>query len=111
MRVLYIKGVAFHDGPRVMRWCPVRAQRSVDRGTCRPGYRAAKCVLSGCRRRNAGRKATLSAALSRESLTDPARSENHGMYGSSMRENREIPGSPVGLITRRAAQETLRRYP
>src|SRR6266540_3743591 len=28
--------------PRVMRRRPVRAWRSVDRGTCRPGYRAAK---------------------------------------------------------------------
>ena len=27
----------------------------------------------------------------RESPADPARSENQGMYGISMRENREIP--------------------
>ena len=27
----------------------------------------------------------------RESLVGPARSENQGMYGTSMRENREIP--------------------
>jgi hypothetical protein len=26
------------------------------------------------------------------------------MHGTSMRENREVPRSPVGLITRRAAQ-------
>jgi hypothetical protein len=32
------------------------------------------------------------------------------MYGTSMRENREIPRSPVGLITQRAAQERLRSY-
>ena len=32
------------------------------------------------------------------------------MYGIFMRENREIPRSPVRLITGRAAQGTLRRY-
>ena len=95
--------------PRVMRWRPVREQRSVDRGTCRPGYGAAKCASSGCRRRNAERKATSAAALVREPLADPARSENHGMHGNSVRENREVPCSPVGVITRRAAQGTLRR--
>ena len=42
----------------------------------------------------------------RESLVDPAWSEIHGMYGTSMRENREIPRSPVRLITGRAAQGT-----
>jgi RNA-directed DNA polymerase len=39
---------------------------------------------------------------------DPARSENHGMYGTSMRENREIPRSPAQLITGRAVQGTRR---
>jgi hypothetical protein len=45
----------------------------------------------------------------RELLVDPARSENQGMYGTSMRENREIPRSPAWLITGRAAQGTPRR--
>jgi hypothetical protein len=45
----------------------------------------------------------------RELTVDPARSENQGMCGSFMRENREVPRSPVGLITGRAAQGTLRR--
>jgi hypothetical protein len=31
------------------------------------------------------------------------------MYGTSMRENREIPGPPVRLISGRAAQGTPRR--
>ena len=46
----------------------------------------------------------------REPPADPARSENQGMYGTSMRENREIPRPPVRLITGRAAQGTPRRY-
>ena len=46
----------------------------------------------------------------RELLVGPARSENHGMYGTSMRENREVPRSPVGLIVGRAAQGRLRLH-
>jgi hypothetical protein len=46
----------------------------------------------------------------RESLVGPARSENLCMYGVFMRENREIPCSPVDLISGRAVQGTLRRY-
>jgi hypothetical protein len=45
----------------------------------------------------------------RESLADPARSENLCMYGISMRENREIPRSPTGWMAGRVAQGTLRR--
>ena len=40
----------------------------------------------------------------RELLAGPARSENQGMYGTSMRENREVPRSPAWVITGRAAQ-------
>ena len=40
----------------------------------------------------------------RESLADPARSENLCMHGTSLRENREIPRSPVRPVTGRAAQ-------
>jgi hypothetical protein len=45
----------------------------------------------------------------RESPVDPARSENLCMYGISMRENREVPRSPVRWMAGRAAQGTLRR--
>jgi hypothetical protein len=46
----------------------------------------------------------------RELSWDPARSENLGMYGSSLRENREIPSLPVAVIGWRAVWATLRRY-
>jgi len=46
----------------------------------------------------------------REPLADPARSETLRMYGTSMRENREIPRSPVRLISGRAAQGRPRPY-
>jgi hypothetical protein len=48
--------------------------------------------------------------VTRESSADPARSENQGMHGVSMRENREVPRSPDRVITGRAVQGTLRRY-
>ena len=54
------------------------------------------------------RKATPVAVLSR-AVEDPARSKNQGMYGIFMRENREVPCSPVRLIIGWAAQGTLRR--
>jgi hypothetical protein len=40
----------------------------------------------------------------RELLVGSARSETLCMYGTSMRENREVPRLPVGVITGRAAQ-------
>ncbi len=40
----------------------------------------------------------------RELLGDPARSENHGMHGIFMRENREVPRLPATPIRWRAAQ-------
>ena len=46
----------------------------------------------------------IAGSVMRELPADPARSENHCMHGISMHENREIPCSPVWLITRRAAQ-------
>ncbi len=46
----------------------------------------------------------IACGVTREPWADPARSENLCMYGISMRENREIPWSPVPLITVRAVQ-------
>jgi RNA-directed DNA polymerase len=48
-------------------------------------------------------------SVMREPPGDPARSENQGMCGTSMRENREIPRPPVRLISGRDAQGTPRR--
>ncbi len=52
----------------------------------------------------------IAGGVMRESPVDPARSKNQGMYGISMRENRDSPGPPVQVITGWAAQGTLRRY-
>ena len=51
----------------------------------------------------------IAGGVMREPPGGPARSENQGMYGTSMRENRESPCPPAWLITGRAAQGTPRR--
>jgi hypothetical protein len=48
----------------------------------------------------------IAGGVMREPLAGPARSENQGMYGTSMRENREIPCPPVRLVSGRDAQGT-----
>ena len=90
--------------PRVMRRRPQGRRRSVGRGTCRPGYRAAKSPGPGCRRPSHKRKATPPVAPHRKLPADPAWSENLRMHGISMCENREVPCLPGWLITSRAAQ-------
>jgi hypothetical protein len=103
MRTLYVEGVAIHDGPEPCVVVCEDGGEALDRGTCRPaieprnhGVRGADAVkLSGRQHRQ---------QRYRKRLVDPARSENLCMYGVSMRENREIPRSPVLLIAGRAAQ-------
>ena len=56
-----------------------------------------------------GAEGNIAGGVIREPSGDPARSENLCMYGISMRENREVPRSPVRLMAGRAAQGTLRR--
>ena len=48
----------------------------------------------------------IAGGVMRESPGDPARSENQGMHGISMRENREVPRLPVRVMTGRAVQGT-----
>lgn len=102
MRTLYIEGLAIHDGPEPCVGVRKGAGEALDRGTCRPaieprnhGVRGADVVETSGRPHRRQR--------SRKLPSDPARSENLCMYGVSMRENREIPRSPVRLITGRAA--------
>ena len=109
MRESYIEGVASHDGPELCVGVPRGRSEAL------AGVRAGQAIeprngsSSGVPTLLVVRKATPLAALS-QVAEDPARSENHGMYGNSMRENREIPCSPVRLITGQAAQGTLRRH-
>ena len=93
MEELYAEGVAIHGDP----------ESCVDdprgRGEALTGARAGRAIEprngeSGVPTLSDWWKATLLVAVC-ESPVDPARSENHGMYGTSMRENREVPRSPV----------------
>ena len=103
MKELYIEGVATHDGPESCvgvregggeALTGVRAGRAIEPRN--HGVRGADAVKRSGRQHRRQRY--------REPSADPARSENLCMYGVSMRENREIPCSPVGSITGRAAQ-------
>ena len=103
MKELYIEGLATHDGPESC----VDAREG--RGEALTGVRAGRAIEprnQGDRGADAVVQAEGNTAdgVRRESPADPARSENLCMYGISMRENREIPWSPVRLIIGRAAQ-------
>src|ERR1035437_6691055 len=79
MEVLCVEGLATHGDPESCVDDPVRAWRSVDRGTCRPGYRAAK-YESGVPTLSMRWKATLLAALSR-AAGRPRRSAGINRHG------------------------------
>jgi hypothetical protein len=109
MGELYIEGVAIHDGPES---CV---------GVHEGGGEALTGVRAGWAIEPRNHLVRGADAVSRsgrphrqqryrELLGDPARSENLGMHGIFMRENREVPCSPVAVIARRAAQGRLRPY-
>jgi hypothetical protein len=109
MEELYIEGLATHDdrepcvGTRKgvgEASVAVRAGQAIEPRN--HGVRGADVVYENGRQHRQRRY--------RELLVDPARSETLCMYGTSMRENREVPRSPVGVITGRAAQGRLRLY-
>ncbi|MGH9298865.1 MAG: hypothetical protein ACRDZT_03005 [Acidimicrobiales bacterium] len=103
MKEPYTEGAAIHGDPES---CVVIRE---DAGEALTGARAGRAIEPR-NQRNRGAQAVnyvegnIGRGATRESRQDPARSENHGMYGTSMRENREVPLSPAPLITGRAAQ-------
>jgi hypothetical protein len=109
MEELCVEGLANHDDPESCATARegdgealtgVRAGRAIEPRNHR--VRGADAVYGSGRQHCQWRY--------RELLVGPARSENHGMYGTSMRENREVPRSPVWLITGRDAQGRPRLY-
>ena len=108
MEELYVEGVATRDDPEpcvgvregtgeASGWA--RAGRAIEPRNHR--VRGADAVYGSGRQHRRRRY--------REAPSDPAWSKNHGMYGTSMRENREIPRPPVRVISGRDAQGTPRR--
>ena len=109
METLYIEGLAPHGGPQPCVDDPrgrgealarVRVGRAIEPRN--QSVRGADTVQEV--------EGNTVGSVMRELSADPARSENQGMRGISMRENRESPSPPGQLITGRAAQGTLRRY-
>jgi len=93
MEELYIEGVATHSGPES---CVVVCKGAAKRrqGHVQAGLSSHKMCNSGCPRcRNARRQHP------ERRYREAASSKNHGMYGTSMRENREIPRPPVRVIS------------
>ena len=89
MEELYVEGVAIHGGPESC----VDAREGA--GEALTGVRAGRAIEPrnpqfGVPTLSQWWKATRPVALC-ESLVGPARSKNHGMHGTSKRENREIP--------------------
>jgi hypothetical protein len=109
MRELYIERAAPHDGPES---CTAVREGG---GEALTGVRAGRAIEPRNRVvRGAdvvgNTEGCIAGGVMRESPADPARSKNHGMFGISMRENREIPPPPIRLIIGWDAQGTPRRY-
>ena len=108
MRELYIEGLATHDDPESC------AGDREGVGEALTGARAG-WAIEPRNHRDRGADAVnraegnIAGGVMRESPGDPARSENLCMYGIFMRENREIPRSPVRVMAGRAAWGTPRR--
>jgi len=103
MKALYIEGLATHDGPESC----VEVRKGG--GEALTGVRAGWAIEPrnaeiGVPTLSNGAEGNIAGGAMREPSVDPAWSKNLCMHGISMRENREIPHSPVGLITGRAAQ-------
>jgi RNA-directed DNA polymerase len=103
MEELYIEGVAIRGGPESC--VGVREGGGEALTGVRAGWAIEPrnhCVWGADAVQRA--EGNIVGGAMREPLADPARSENLCMYGTSMRENREIPRLPVWLIAGRAAQ-------
>jgi hypothetical protein len=92
----HVEGVATHDDPEPCIGVREDVGEAWDRGTCGPGIeprnapcRSADVVNRGGRQHDRDRE--------REITVGSARSETPCTYGTSLRENREISGTPAEM--------------
>jgi len=103
MRESDTEGVAIHGGPEPC----VRVREGA--GEASVGVRAG-WAIEPRNQRSVGADAVVVGGRQhrwpryRELSADPARSKNLRMHGISLRENREVPRSPVQVMVGRAAQ-------
>jgi len=90
--------------PRVMRWRPVRAQRSVDRGACRLAIEPRNWACSGCRRARKQRKATPRAAFSRAASGPRGVEEPEHACDLSMLRTGRAHGHPLVVMVGRVVR-------
>jgi hypothetical protein len=109
MRELYIEGVATHDDPEPCVGAREGAGEALVGAHVGRAIEPRKNLGPGCRRFQIGGRQHRRQRY-RELSAGPARSKNPCMRGISMRENREIPCSPVGSSTGRAVQGRLRSH-
>jgi hypothetical protein len=109
MRELYIEGVATHDDPEPCVGAREGAGEALVGAHVGRAIEPRKNLGPGCRRFQIGGRQHRRQRY-RELSAGPARSKNPCMRGISMRENREIPCSPVRSSTGRAVQGRLRSH-
>ena len=108
MEELYAEGLATHGGPES---CAAPRKGC---GEALTGVRAGRAIEPR-KAEDRGAHALLKAegntagSVTRELPGGPARSENHGMCGTFVRENREVPCLPACVVCGRAAGGTLWR--
>lgn len=102
MREPYIEGVATHDDPEPCACIREDVGEAWDRGTYGPGieprnafFQGADAVKRGGRQHDRHRQ--------RKMPISPARSETPRMYGTSLRENREVSRPSVAMVRRAAS--------
>ena len=94
MKESYGEGLASHADPE--SWGCVRKGAFQALTGARAGRVLSREITSsGCRRRDKARKATSSLPQNARQCKDPARSKTPSTFGTSLRENREIPRPPI----------------
>jgi len=94
MKEPYGEGLASHTGPESWR-CDREVALQALTGARAGRVLSREETSSGCRRRGKARKATFWLPLNARQYKDPARSKTPSTFGTSLRENREIPWTPA----------------